>query len=135
MTVIYLQNPRKRAMRVMESVSRFIEGRLKLVVNRTKSKVARSEFVKFLGFTIVACTVAISAKSMVRAYDKVRELTPRGTSLTMGKTVEKINSWYLGWGNYYKVTQYPSQLEKVEGFVRRRLRARIVDQLRKRRNL
>ena len=52
----------KAAERVMETVTRFIERKLKLVVNKTKSKVARSQFVKFLGITIIAGTIAISMK-------------------------------------------------------------------------
>ena len=119
----------------METVTRFIERKLKLVVNKTKSKVAMSKFVKFLGITIVAGTIAISAKSMARAMDKVRGMTSRGTSQTLEKTMEDINCWYLGWANYYKVTQYPSQLAAIEAHVRRRLRARIVSQQKRRKHL
>jgi group II intron reverse transcriptase/maturase len=125
----------KAAKRVMESVGRFIEERLKLVVNRAKSKVAKSEFVKFLGITIVSGTIAISVKSMAKAMDKIRDLTPRGTATSMELTIEKINSWYLGWANYYKITQYPSQLRTIEAHVRRRLRSRIIAQQKRKRNL
>jgi group II intron reverse transcriptase/maturase len=125
----------KAAIRVMESVTRFIERKLKLVVNKTKSQATRSQFVKFLGITIVAGSIAISAKSMARAMDKVLVMTSRGTTQTLEKTLEGINSWYLGWANYYKVTQYPSQLAAIEAHVRRRLRARIVSQQKRRRHL
>jgi RNA-directed DNA polymerase len=125
----------KAAQRVMQSVTRFIETKLKLVVNRTKSKCARSQFVKFLGITIIAGTIAISTKSMARAMEKVRTLTSRGTSQTLEETMETINSWYLGWANYYKVTQYPSQLKGIEAHVRRRLRSRIVSQQKRKRYL
>ncbi len=123
------------AERVMRSITKFIEKQLKLVVNQEKSKVALSKFVKFLGMTIVAGTIAISGKSMQRARDKIKELTPRGTSLTIEQSVEKINSWYVGWASYYKMTQYPSQLATVEAHVRRRLRSRIISQQKKRRHL
>jgi RNA-directed DNA polymerase len=125
----------KAAERVMQSVTKFIENRLKLVVNREKSKVALSKAVKFLGMTIIAGTIAISSKSMARAMDQVRELTPRGTSQAIEQTVEKANSWYVGWAGYHKMTQYPSQLAAIEAHLRRRLRARIVSQQKKRRNL
>jgi RNA-directed DNA polymerase len=123
------------AIRVMESVTRFIENRLKLVVNRLKSKVAKSEAVKFLGLTIILGTIAISSKSMDEAMDKVKSLTPRGTNETIEKTVKKFNSWYLGWAGYYKMTEYPSQLGSIEAHFRRRIRSRIVDQQKSRRNL
>jgi RNA-directed DNA polymerase len=123
------------AERVMRSITKFIEKTLKLVVNLDKSKVALSKYVKFLGITIVAGAIAISAKSMQRAMDKVKELTPRGTSLTIEQTVTKINSWYTGWAAYHKMGQYPFQLAVIEAHVRRRLRARIVSQQKKRRHL
>ncbi|WP_232322107.1 group II intron reverse transcriptase/maturase [Methylomonas lenta] len=54
----------KAAERVMETVSQFIESKLKLKVNRAKSQVARSERVKFLGFTVVNGTIAIARKAL-----------------------------------------------------------------------
>ena len=125
----------KAAERVMENIGKFIENKLKLLVNRDKSKVARSKFVKFLGMTIIAGTVAISAVSMKRAMAKVKELTPRGTYLTLEKSVERINNWYMGWSVYYRMTQYPSQLQKIEAHIRRRLRSRLIGQQKRRRHL
>ena len=131
---IFVKTP-KAAERVMESVGRFIEKRLKLVVNRDKSQVARSERVKFLGMTIVGATVAISHQALQAAMAKVKELTPRGTHLTLEKTLEQINSWYVGWSGYFAMTYYPAQLKKIEAHVRRRLRSRLVDQQKSRGNL
>ena len=109
--------------------------RLKLLINREKSKVGLSKHVKFLGMTIIAGTIAISAVSMNRAMAKVKELTPRGTHLMLEQTIELINSWYWGWSGYYMMTQYPSQLHKVEAHIRRRLRSRLVDQQKRKRHL
>jgi hypothetical protein len=91
--------------------------------------------VKFLGMTIIAGTIAISAQSINRAMAKVKELTPRGTHVTLAQTIEKINKWYWGWSSYYQMTQYPTQLVKIEAHIRRRLRARLVDQQKGKRNL
>jgi len=123
------------AERVMRSVSKFIENKLKLVVNQEKSKVALSKQVKFPGMTIIAGIIVISAQSMNRAMVKARELTPRGTYLLLEETIERINSWYMGWSSYYSMTQYPSQLAKIEAHIRRRLRSRLVAQQKKRRHL
>ena len=125
----------RAAERVMNGISEFIEKKLKLVVNREKSKVAESSLVKFLGMTIVNGTRAIASKSIRRAMDKVKELTPRGTSEKLEDTIKRINSWYGGWSNYYSMTQYPSQLKAIEAHIRRRLRSRIVDQQKTRRHL
>ena len=126
---------KKAAERVMSGIRKYIEKRLRLKINHEKSKVALSRSVKFLGMTIIAGTLAISAQSMQRAMDKVKELTPRGTHLTREQTMGRINTWYTGWSGYYEMTQYPWQLKKIEAHARRRLRARIVDQQKKRRNL
>lgn len=125
----------KAAGRVMQSVSEFIEKKLKLKVNKDKSKIALSKTVRFLGMTIIGGTLAISVLSINRAMAKVKELTPRGTSLTLEQTIKRINSWYMGWSAYYAMTEYPSQFYKIEAHVRRRLRARIVDQQKNSRNL
>jgi len=131
---IFARTP-KAAERIMQTVSKFIEKKLKLVVNRDKSKVAPSKGVKFLGMTIVKKTIAISKSSINRAMQKVKDLTPRGTNLTLEKTIKGINSWYVGWANYFSMTQYPAQLHKIEAHIRRRLRSRIVAQHKKDRHL
>lgn len=121
--------------RVMRSVSTFIEKKLRLRVNWEKSKVAPSRSVKFLGMTVLVTYLAISAPSIRRAMERVKELTPRGTQLNLERTVHRINGWYVGWANYYSMTQYPSQLAGIEAHIRRRLRARIIDQQKRKRHL
>ena len=131
---IFVRTP-KAANRVMKSISKVIENKLKLKINQKKSRVGRSCDVKFLGMTIVKGTIAISAQSMKRARQKVKELTPRGTNMSFEHTMERVNRWYKGWSGYYLMTQYPNQLLQIEAHVRRRLRARFVDQQKRRRFL
>lgn len=125
----------KAAERIMNNISKFITDKLKLVVNMEKSQVALSDQVKFLGMTIVKETIAISRKAIDHAMNKVKELTPRGTSQNIGETVKKINTWYVGWSSYFSMTQYPAQLRKIEAHIRRRLRSRLVSQQKRRRYL
>ncbi len=131
---IFVRSP-KAANRVMDSISRFIENKLKLKVNWDKSRVGRSQDVKFLGMTVIRGTIAISVESMRRGRQKIKELTPRGTHLSLEKTVDRINQWYRGWSGYYLMTQYPYQFQVVEAHIRRRLRARFVYQQKRRRHL
>lgn len=125
----------KAAERVMEKVSQYIEKKLKLKVNREKSQVAKSDAVKFLGFTVVNGTIAIAHKALQTAMRKVKDLTPRGTHQTLEHTLADLNQWYVGWANYYSLTQYPSQLRKIEAHIRRRLRARLVSQQKRKQHL
>jgi RNA-directed DNA polymerase len=126
---------KKAADRVMESIGKFIETKLKLVINREKSKVGLSKAVKFLGITIIGGLLAISKPSMARAMDKLKELTPRGSHVTAEETIGRFNKWYQGWSVYYSMTQYPSQLANIEAHFRRRMRSRFIDQQKGRRNL
>jgi group II intron reverse transcriptase/maturase len=123
------------ANRVMDSISRFIEKKLKLVINKEKSKVALARHVKFLGMTITGTAVAISKKAMEKAYEKVKLLTPRGSSDSIYTRVEKINEWYTGWSNYFLLTQFPVQFNSIESHLRRRLRAMLISQHHRRRFL
>ena len=125
----------KSAERVMRNISQYIEKRLKLLVNQKKSKVALSRFVKFLGMTIIAGAMVISRQSINRAMAKVKELTPRGANLALERAIKRLNSWYMGWSAYYSMTEYPSQLQKIEAHTRRRLRSRLVDQQKRKRYL
>jgi RNA-directed DNA polymerase len=125
----------KAAKRVMEKVSQFIEKKLKLKVNQEKSQVALSDKVKFLGFTVVNGTIAIAHKALQTAMDKVKALTPRGTHIALEPALDKINQWYVGWSNYYSLTNYPSQLHKIEAHIRRRLRSRLVSQQKRKQHL
>ena len=116
-------------------LGKFIEKKLKLKINEEKSKTRKSNEVKFLGMTIVEGTIAIAKASYDKAMEKVRSLTPRGTHLSIEETMKGINTWFRGWSSYFKMTQYPSQLKTIESRIRRRLRARIIVQQKKKRRL
>lgn len=125
----------RNAERVMGSIKKFIEKKLKLKINEEKSKTKKSNEVKFLGMTIIEGTIAIAKASYDKAMDKVKTLIPRGSCLPIEKAIQEINKWYEGWASYFKMTQYPSQLKAIEAHIRRRFRARIVYQQKKKRNL
>lgn len=125
----------KAAERVMGSLKKFIENKLKLKINEEKSKVAKSDKVKFLAMTIVNSAIAISKKALDKAMEKVKKLIPRRTHISLEQAMETINKWYQGWATYFKMTQYPAQLKKIEAHIRRRLRARIVRQQKRKRHL
>jgi len=80
----------KAADRVMDKVSQFIEMKLKLKVNLDKSHVAKSDGVKFLGFTVVNGAIAIAHKALQAAMKKVEVLTPRGTYKTLETTHRRL---------------------------------------------
>lgn len=123
------------AERIMTSIKKFIENKLKLKVNEEKSKTRKSNEVKFLGMTIVDGAIAISKAAYNKAMEKVKTLIPRGSHLPIVRAIEEVNKWYRGWSSYFKMTQYPAQLKAIEAHIRRRFRARIIRQQKKKRNI
>ena len=125
----------KAANRVKESITRFIENRLKLQVNHEKSKVSPSHLVKFLGMTIAMGKILISLKSMERAIQKVEELVPRRTHKALEAQIDRVNRWYQGWSGYYNLTETPSQLRQIEGRIRTRFRVQLIRNMKRRKYL
>lgn len=123
------------AERIMTSIKKFIENKLRLKVNEEKSKTRKSNEVKFLGMTIVEGTIAISKAAYNKAMEKVKSLIPRGSHILIEHAIAEVNKWFQGWASYFKMTQYPAQLKAIEAHIRRRFRARIVKQQKKKRNL
>jgi RNA-directed DNA polymerase len=126
---------KKAADRVMESVTYLLEKKMKLVVNQEKSKVAITSAVKFLGMTIVLGAVTISAQAMDKGMEKVKELTRRGSSQPIGRAIADFNRWYKGWTSYFEMTQYPNQFATIEAHARRRFRARLARNMKRRRTM
>lgn len=121
--------------RVMASIRKFIEKKLKLKVNEEKSQVAKSDRVKFLGMTIVNGLIAISKAAYGKAMDKVKDLIARRSHKSLEENMKEVSRWYTGWANYFKMGQFPSQLAAIEAHIRRRFRARFVGQHKRRRFL
>jgi RNA-directed DNA polymerase len=121
--------------RVMQSVTRFIEKKLKLKVNKGKSKVAPAKRVRFLGITIVPNGICISKESLKRARAVLCRLIPRRTHRSIERQIAAVNRWYRGWTEYYGITNFPGQLKDIEGHIRRRFRAQMVANQKRRRHL
>lgn len=121
---IYVRSERA-GLRVMESVSKFITHKLKLKVNQSKSKVDRPWRCKFLGFRIIVgkeTKRGIAPKSLSRFKKRVRELTCYRRGVTIGRMLEKLNRYLIGWRGYFGYCQTPSVLELLDSWIRRRLR-------------
>jgi len=127
---------RKAAERVLDKLTRFIEERLKLKVNRTKSKTGLSSTVKFLGMTVLAGgMVVVSAGAMTKAKAKVKELLPRSAKAPLEAQIESVNRWYRGWAGYFAMGEYPSQLHAIEARIRVRFRLQFIKNHKRKKHL
>ena len=123
---IYVRS-RQAAERVMTSVTRFVEGRLKLKVNRSKSATDRPWRRKFLGFSFTSARQApkrrIAPQALAKFRRRVRELTRRRTRMRMPALIARLNLYLRGWRGYFGQCQTPSVLAELDDWVRTRLRA------------
>jgi RNA-directed DNA polymerase len=120
---IYVRSE-KAGLRVMTSLTRFIEGRLKLQVNAQKSAVARPWERSFLGFTVTDEAQPrrrIADKAMARFKDRVRELTRRHRGVSLDRMIADLNPLLRGWAGYFGFSQW-RELASLDGWTRRRLR-------------
>jgi len=111
--------------RVMAGVSRFLEKKLRLKVNRAKSAVARPEARKFLGFTFTfngEPRRRIAPQSLKRFKLRIRELIRTGRHLAPAHLVNRLRLYLSGWRSYFGFCETPSVLRKLDSWVRRRLR-------------
>src|SRR6266403_917853 len=122
---IYVRSERA-GQRVMASLTRFIERRLKLQINTEKSAVARPWHRSFLSFTVKddpAFRRCIADKAVTRFKDRVRELTRRHRGVSLEKMIADLNPFVRGWAGYFGFSQTPSVLQRLESWLRRRLRS------------
>lgn len=116
----------KAGQRVKESVTRFIEKKLKLKVNQAKSAVDRPWKRKFLGFTFSwdkkNPKVKISKPSLQRVKAKIREITSRRSPIPIEKRIKELNQYLTGWCGYYALADTLSVFHELDEWTRRRLR-------------
>ena len=115
---------RKAAERVLRSLISFIETKLKLKVNRSKSGVRRSDEVTFLGYTVLSDGgIRVADKSTKRLKDKVREITKRNRGVPFSQLLDELNTVIRGWSNYFRLAnRWLSNLRDIDGWIRRKLR-------------
>ncbi|MEK7995588.1 MAG: group II intron reverse transcriptase/maturase [Planctomycetota bacterium] len=113
----------KAAERVMESLTKFVEGRLKLIVNRAKSKAAPLKECAFLGFQIGARgKVEWTLKAYTRFKRRVREITCRNRGHRIQDVLDELRRYITGWLHYFGISHTYTGMLELDEWVRRRVR-------------
>lgn len=116
------------ANRVMKSISKFIEEKLGLKVNVSKSKVDTPKGIKYLGFGFYYDSLAKQykakphAKSVAKFKARMKELTCRSWGVSNSYKIEKLNQLIRGWINYFKIGSMKVLCKKFDSNIRYRLR-------------
>ena len=114
--------------RVMESITNFIEKKLRLKVNKSKSKVALYDEVKYLGFGFYyspqhkQIRMRVHEKSIQRIKTKIKELTKRSWSVKLDVRLLKLKQVIIGWVNYYKLADMKVLVQELDRLIRTRIR-------------
>ena len=109
--------------RVHQSITRWIENKLRLRINASKSGTGPTQGRKFLGFSLNAQgVIEVAAKSVTRLKEKVRELWEGRQSKNNEQLREQWNRYIRGWAEYYRLAEEWRWLSAVEGWMRRHIR-------------
>ena len=128
--------------RMMDSIRTFIEGRLRLVVNEEKSSVSRPNDLTFLGFhlgktPVGKVMVTPSKRTEERLDTRIRDLTPRTWGQSVAECIGKVNRYLRGWFGYFRLCtkEGSGAFGRFDAHIRRRIRALIIRQKKRRRHL
>lgn len=125
-TIIVVKSE-KAANRVMESITKFIEKKLGLKVNVSKSKIARPNQIKYLGFGFYYTkTGKIKPKPHLKSIQKfkrkLKALTRRSWSISLSVRIKKISQVVRGWINYFRIADMKTIMTSISENLRHRLR-------------
>ena len=108
--------------RVMEGVATFLTHKLKLTVNETKSAVARTSRIDFLGFSFNGTRIIWSDKAYKEFRRRVGKLTGRSWFVSMKYRLNKLAEYLRGWMGYCGISEYYREIPEIDGWIRRRVR-------------
>ena len=120
---IILVKSERAGTRVMESITRYLEGGLGLPVNREKSKVAPIKDVGFLGFQILRGKLRVGNQAREKFKKKVRGLTKRNNPLSMRQVILTLNGYLVGWVAYFCIQEFRQLFRHLDEWIRNRLRS------------
>lgn len=123
---IYVRSQRA-AERVLKSCTKFLEAKLKLKVNESKSKAGSPLKLKFLGFALRSTSawkagIRIHEKSIDRFKNKVRELTRRNQGRAIEQVLERLRQYTIGWMHYYAIADMKNFMADATEWIRRKIR-------------
>ena len=116
----------RAAERVRESITKFIEGKLFLKVNKEKTVVSYIRGVKYLGYSFYVnkgkCQLTVHPKSKAKMKSRLKELTSRSNGWGYEKRKQKLKEYIQGWVGYYHLANMKRLCQETDEWLRRRIR-------------
>jgi RNA-directed DNA polymerase len=119
---VILVRTQRAGLRVKESITRFLERKLKLKVNQDKSRVSSTDQTNFLGFTFKGTKIRWSDKSFREFKRRVKRPTGRSWFVSMEYRYKKLSQYIRGWMNYFGISEYYRPIPEIDQWLRRRMR-------------
>ena len=127
---------RKAAERVMKTITDFIERKLGLKVNATKSQIGRPNRIKFLGFGYFTDTNGVyqakpHKESIAKLKRKLKALTSRKWGISLDMRLQKLKQQITGWVYCFRIAKMKTILAEIDSKLRKRIRVVIRKQWKK----
>lgn len=117
---------KRAAERVLDQCTKTLETGLKLKVNREKSRISPAGVATLLGygfyFTAKGVRLRVAPKSLKRAKARIKQLTSRKWSISMGERITLLNRFIRGWMGYFRLADTPRKFADLDEWFRRRMR-------------
>ncbi|WP_262495164.1 group II intron reverse transcriptase/maturase [Paeniglutamicibacter gangotriensis] len=117
---------KRAAIRLLDQATKVLEERLSLRVNRQKSTINPANVATLLGFGFYfvkgGVKIRIAPKAFKRMKDRIRALTSRKWSVSMGYRIGRLNRYVRGWMGYFRLSQTPKKFSDLDTWFRRRVR-------------
>ena len=107
--------------RVLHSISQYLQNRLKLVINKTKSHVVKTSESKFLGFTFRGGHIQWHPKTLQKFKQQIRRLTNRNWGVSMKYQLFKTSQFIRGWIYYFGIANCYQLCVDLDHWIRRRV--------------
>ncbi len=120
--LVILVRSKRAAQRVMAKMSHYLTHKLKLTVNRGKSRVVRISQLEFLGFRFGGLRIHCTDQVLRDFKQRLRGLTSRSWGVSMTERFKRLNRYLRGWMNYFGISQFYTPMEALDGWLRRRIR-------------
>ena len=127
--IVLLAKSERASERLLESSTKYLEGTLKLKVNREKSRTVSVFAIrnfKYLGFCVgkngKGIYIRVHRKSWKKAKENLRKLTSRSKCGSIVKAMKRIEVYMRGWLNYYSIADMKNSIEALNGWLYRRIR-------------
>ena len=136
--IVLLAKSKRASERLLESSTKYLEGTLRLTVNREKSRTVSVFAIrnfKFLGFALgrngSGIYVRVHPKSWKKFKSKLKELSSRRSVQSIKPSLEKIKVYARGWLNYYGIASMKNNIDEINGWLYHRIRMCIWKQWKK----